>query len=741
MADDRQKALEAGRALEKRGEVNGAVEMFCRAEAFEDAARVLSAARRFGEAGQLLMQSLGVELQLVRTLAPELKKRALTAAICFARANEVQTAVELFVALDERQRAVELLQKSGDPVGAAKLQASAPNRRGGAFTLAPQEQQRHGIGGAPVTLEAARKLEGNGKFELAMQAFIQLKQYGQAARLAKQLKRQDKAGELYAEAGMPWEAARCYHEYGDTGRALDNYVRVAKSDPNYRAAAVEAVRLSADLNHMGFQLEHFLTAFIADGPKSQSELELFYVLSKLYEKHDFAENAKEALRKLLAVNPTYRDAKAKLDALERDTRGSDALYARILKQDASFAGDGRDKAARPNRAAPALSEELPELPSLPDLPSGTMPPLGAAHAVQRPAPAVSQPHPTAFPIYATPAAGMPAISGEYGRSVDSAVEQIAANLGRPQAASASAPSAAPSGGTLFEVKAPAPIQLTKPATSFAPGSVIADRYRIEQKLGQGGMATVFRVSDLELGEEVALKLFNQAIADEQTLARFKQELRLSRQLAHPNVVRLFDIGFVDGHRFITLELLTGSDLKQRLTQPLPLASGIRYLQQACAGLQAAHDLGIVHRDVKPENFFVTIDDQLKVMDFGIAKGQNAKGLTVAGMIAGTPEYMSPEQINNFGGVTGSTDIYSLGVCAFEIFTGRVPFSHAELMPLLMMHVQQAPPAPRSLNPGLPPDLEAVILKAMAKQPDQRFASCRELAAALEPIRRRYDVEF
>src|SRR5207253_9210070 len=163
--------------------------------------------------------------------------------------------------------------------------------------------------------------------------------------------------------------------------------------------------------------------------------------------------------------------------------------------------------------------------------------------------------------------------------------------------------------------------------------------------------------------------------------------------------------------------------EDRIRAPSESRTALGYLLQACHGLQAAHDAGVVHRDVKPDNFFVTGDGVLKVMDFGIAKQHATPGVTVAGSIAGTPMYMSPEQISNFSTVSHLTDIYALGVCAYEMFTGKVPFNHPELVPLLMMHVNSPPEPPRKLNPSIPESLEAVILRLLAKDPAQRVQSC------------------
>jgi eukaryotic-like serine/threonine-protein kinase len=324
------------------------------------------------------------------------------------------------------------------------------------------------------------------------------------------------------------------------------------------------------------------------------------------------------------------------------------------------------------------------------------------------------------------------------RTVDASVEGIARELANPPA---------PNRNTLFSTSptaaappAPppaAPAALEAPPAALAPlqlepGALVAERYKLVGKLGEGGTAIVFRATDLELNEDIVLKIFNQLL-DDQALARFRQELALSRQLVHPNIVRLFDLGSFRGQRYITMELLVGTDLKGKLGKGLRPKQALDILIQSCAGLKAAHDRGIVHRDVKPDNIFVTESGVVKVMDFGIAKGQAAKGVTVAGMIAGTPEYMAPEQINNFTTVTGATDQYALGVTAYEMFTGKLPFTHADLVPLLMMHVNEAPPPPRSINPKIPAALEAIVLKCLAKNPADRFADCGALGQALTAL--------
>ena len=270
-------------------------------------------------------------------------------------------------------------------------------------------------------------------------------------------------------------------------------------------------------------------------------------------------------------------------------------------------------------------------------------------------------------------------------------------------------------------------------TGFKKGSVLDERYRLEAKLGEGGMAVVYRAHDLMLDEQVALKVFTQQVLDEEAMKRFVQELRMTRKLRHTNIIQYFDIGAFLGHKYISMELLAGRDMHEYFRGPVDLKQGLHWMIQACRGLHAAHEFGIVHRDVKPHNLFVGDDGVVKVMDFGIAK-QASTNITTDKMIAGTPDYISPEQISGFSSVTPAADQYALGVTMFQAFTGRLPFVHDEPMPLLMMHVNDAPPDPRSVNPALPAALAEVILKLMSKDPAARYASCDELARTLDALR-------
>jgi eukaryotic-like serine/threonine-protein kinase len=287
------------------------------------------------------------------------------------------------------------------------------------------------------------------------------------------------------------------------------------------------------------------------------------------------------------------------------------------------------------------------------------------------------------------------------------------------------------------MESPGP-SLETDTSSFAPGMILQKRYRLDEQIGSGGMSIIFRATDLELGGVVALKLFTQP-SSEEAVTRFKQELMFARQITHRHLTRLFDIGTALGARFITMELLEGVDLHTKITQGLALRDGCEWVAQACEGLQAAHDVGIIHRDIKPENIFVTNQNVAKLMDFGIAKSREHKGPTVMGMVVGTPEYLSPEQAHGHVEVTTVADLYSVGVVLYTIATGTLPFRHSELVPLLLMHVQQPPEAPIKRNPRCPQGLNALILKLLEKQPARRLQSAKLVADALRELVRAGDV--
>ncbi|MBN2381380.1 tetratricopeptide repeat protein [bacterium] len=272
------------------------------------------------------------------------------------------------------------------------------------------------------------------------------------------------------------------------------------------------------------------------------------------------------------------------------------------------------------------------------------------------------------------------------------------------------------------------------------GSVFADRYRIIEVLGQGGMGAVYKAEDLKLRETIALKLL---LPDYQhhpeVIKRFFREIRLALKITHENVVRIYDLGECDQMHYISMEYIDGTDLKTLIEQrgPYPVGEGIGLMKQVMRGLAVAHTKGIVHRDMKPQNIIVTDKRIAKIVDFGIAKAaadhQSATaGMTKKDMIIGTPEYMAPEQALARS-VDARTDIYALGIVMFEMFTGEPPFSSDTAVNLLIKQVKQQPPDPCRLNADLPSNLSRIILKALAKDPRERFQSVNEMIAALDNL--------
>jgi serine/threonine-protein kinase len=300
--------------------------------------------------------------------------------------------------------------------------------------------------------------------------------------------------------------------------------------------------------------------------------------------------------------------------------------------------------------------------------------------------------------------------------------------------------AAPSPGATVSLEAPT-VASPAPGGALARGQVFADRYEILGTLGRGGMGVVYRARDRQLDEVVALKLLRaEALASDPTLLeRFKQEIKLARRITHRNVLRTHDFGETAGVPYISMEYLEGVTLKElvRNRGALPLGVGLSVAKQMCHGLGAAHEGGVVHRDIKPQNMLILPETgELKIMDFGIARVSSIEagdaGLTIAGTVMGTPDYMPPEQAQGRPADFRS-DLYSLAVVFFEIFTGKLPFKAETAMAVVAAHLQQPPPRPRSLNPRLPPELEAAILKGLQKDPARRWQSADEVLEALSAV--------
>jgi serine/threonine-protein kinase len=284
-----------------------------------------------------------------------------------------------------------------------------------------------------------------------------------------------------------------------------------------------------------------------------------------------------------------------------------------------------------------------------------------------------------------------------------------------------------------------------PGVSMRRGDLFASRYKLLSTLGKGGMGVVYLARDQQLDEEVALKVLRPDVMkqDPTLLDRFKQEIKLARRITHRNVLRTHDFGEAAGTPYISMEYLEGVTLKDLITSKgaLPIGVGLRIAKQMCQGLEAAHAQGVVHRDIKPQNMLILPETgDLKIMDFGIARvsevkggtAPGASGLTTAGTVMGTPDYIPPEQAQG-SPADFRSDIYSLAVVLYELFTGRLPFNGDTVMTIVLAHIRNPPPPPRTVNDHIPLALEALILRGLHKEPAERYQSVEEMARDLDEV--------
>src|SRR3954469_17744496 len=268
------------------------------------------------------------------------------------------------------------------------------------------------------------------------------------------------------------------------------------------------------------------------------------------------------------------------------------------------------------------------------------------------------------------------------------------------------------------------------------GTLFDGRYKIIKKIGAGGMADVYCAEDQTLGRQVAIKILNDRHAgDEQFVERFRREAQNAAGLNHPNIVSIFDRGQAEDTYYIAMEFLDGRALKELVVRngPTPIPIAIDYARQILQALAFAHRHGIVHRDIKPHNIVVGPDGRLKVTDFGIARS-GASQMTEAGSIVGTAQYLSPEQARG-APVDPRSDLYSLGIVMYEMLTGSVPFTGDAPVEIAMKHLSAVPESPSRTRDEVGPDLDAVVMRALAKDPDHRYASAEEMDADLARVAR------
>ena len=263
--------------------------------------------------------------------------------------------------------------------------------------------------------------------------------------------------------------------------------------------------------------------------------------------------------------------------------------------------------------------------------------------------------------------------------------------------------------------------------------VLNGRYRLGEVIGEGGMAIVYRGHDLLLNRPVAIKsLRGQYASDTNFLRRFEREAQAAAGFSHPNIVNVYDVGTDGDQHYIVMEYIRGPSLKELIRRqgPFSVDGAVFVISQVSSALDYAHQRGLIHRDIKPQNILVDRDGNAKVVDFGIAKGMRDMNLTEAGTGMGTVHYVSPEQARGEPAIPES-DLYSTGVVLFEMLTKRLPFEADTPVGVAMKHVNEPPPSPSQLNPAIPPEVDAIVLKALAKDPRDRYPSGGQLASALK----------
>lgn len=614
--------------------------------------------------------------------------------------GQIDAAYRAYLTEHHVDDAARLLVTYGKNVEAADLLLSSAARTARPFDSATTER----------IATAIRLLEGAGQVQRCVQA---LAWCGDAALL-------QEVGARLAAAGHAHDVGVAWARHGDPTQAISLLIKLPRDDERYAGACIEVVRALVRGASLTMGVDRFLASFIRRGPGDDATADAFFALAAVYAKHHLPENALEVLERLSAARPDHQDAATQRRRLQEAVLGSTEELAKVLDEDAAF--NGIVKRPVPSAPVPEPAAPLP------------LTITGAQLTTARKTPSQE---------------GAPLVLSDR-RDRDTVTLDTGENgAQRPDPFGSGAfttsytPSRASSRGA---APAPHPLELDdvgparsdgdelEPSTlSFAPGSVVARRYSIVGVLGRGGMSIVYEARDLELQETVALKLFTQP-TNEEAIERFRQEIKLARQLIHDNIIRVYDLGTTLGARFLTMELLVGEDLHAKMSRGLSMREGCALLASACDGLEVAHRIGIVHRDIKPENLFVTNDGVMKVMDFGIAKQTRKQGLTIAGMVVGTPEYMAPEQAHGHMAVTPSADLYSVGIILYALATGQLPFRHHELLPLLLMHINEAPIPPRHLNPACPVQVEQLILELLSKTAEQRPPSAAAVAARLRRLR-------
>lgn len=699
------KYREAGRAFEEAGSRKQAVLAYGKGECWVDLGRVLERLRRWEEAGAAYArageyaraagaaESWAVRLQTKGAPAGDQKKAIRWAVHYHGKAGNPGKAAELLELIDEPTKAAEALVKAGffDRAAERYVALGMPDKAIDALVRGklPLEAAKLAAQQGDQLL-AARLLRDGGDHEGALDAFEGAEAWTEAAVEARALQEWARAGESHVRAGEFLEGARAFVRADQPDPAINALSQLRFDDPLYMEAVDLAVDALEQKGTMSFRGERFLQEFLLR-PLDGHGAGLLYRLARVYEQGEFWETAQELYEQMIEHDPNYEDAAERLPRMVAYQKDSAAVFKQVMREDFGYEETTRRMADRRAR----VKSQDGDLEAFPEIQAtSTANPPGP-----RPAPCdAAQP----------PAAARMAM-------LDPAEDEVVTGAGIGRAPDTERQAA---------------------VVRLEPGTRLGDRYELLHRVGAGGRGVVFAARDLELDETVALKALHPTDVSEESLLRFRQELKLARKLSHPNVLRVHDIGEVDGLRFISMEYLEGQDLERTIQESagaFPVGIGVDYVRQICAGLGAAHEMGVIHRDIKPPNLMVVDPGVVKILDFGIAKAMDVRGVSATGVACGTPLYMSPEQIRGSRVLDPRTDLYSLGCVMFALFTGSVPFAGDEVFELLMAHMNQPPPRPRDIRADLPRELDGIILRLLSKDPDDRYASCAELAQALDSV--------
>ncbi len=666
---DRQKALAQARNLERAGDHLGAIKAYIHAGYAMDASRLLANLGRFGEAGDLLLKALRLDPTMVGTLTGARKSAALKAAVCFARAERMTDASTIVLALGARESVVGTLLEVDDQRAAEALIKNTERPGEPSMTLADAARIR------------ARELVGAGQYQNAIRLFQLADEPVETARALWALGSRQEAVKLLLDKKLWLEAARCQLEGNDIPGAMASLQRIPTSSPHFRQACCSLIQIGHDHALDPALLEDRLKTWNKGAPLNLAELQALYLWARLLEDSGQTQRASELYKRVHSHRPGHADVTQRLEHLTQRPTGA----SQEPSPQGPFASSADRPGAAPRRAA------------------------GASNA---------QRSPQKGPAVQFQMSGLPDAQ---------TADQTPPQRPMTQESMASTAYGAPD-------ESPPPKGSDEAHQIIKPGMIIDGRYEVLDHLGDGATASVFKALDKDLGDEIAMKVFHLMISRNEMMAeRMKLEIKACRKLSHRNIIKIFDIGNFAGHRYLTMEFLSGQTLQDRIKSPLCFKESLDLLIQACRGLHEAHRNNFVHRDVKPDNLFVTEEGTVKVMDFGIAKQTTAEGMTLTGTILGTPGYMAPEQIDGSSPVSHASDQYAIGSMAYRMFTGTMVFQHAEMMPLLMMHVTEAPELPSKRAKGLHPEIDQIVMRLLSKKPEDRFSSCDEVADALERL--------